>query len=208
MTHEEAAAVLAASEIRSYRQLPQLVYQIRTKFCLGTRYSEALGASFLDEDGVSRPIVMGSYGIGIGRLLACVAEHHRDERGLALPAAVAPFDVTLVALGRGEAVRLAVDELYAALGRAGVEVLYDDRDASAGIKFADADLRGMPLRLTVSERSLKSGGAELRRRADGATTIVPLDSAVETMRKLVLPDSTTNDATMLSQNGATLGERN
>ena len=148
--------------------------EIGNIFQLGTSYAEALGASFLDEDGASRPLVMGSYGIGIGRLLACVAEHHRDERGLALPAAVAPFDVTLVAIGRNEEVRRVADELYVTLGRAGIEVLYDDRDVSAGIKFADADLRGMPLRLTISDRSLASGGAELKRRSNSETRIVPL----------------------------------
>jgi prolyl-tRNA synthetase len=143
---------------------------------------------------------MGSYGIGIGRLLACVAEHHRDERGLALPAAVAPFDVSLVPIGRGEQARAAAEELYAALGRAGVDALYDDRDVSAGIKFADADLRGMPLRITVSDRSLAAGGAELKRRSDGQTSIVPLEQVVAAIGDHATAlSATTNGATILTK---------
>jgi prolyl-tRNA synthetase len=149
---------------------------------LGTRYSEALGATFTDEAGEERPIVMGSYGIGVGRLLACVAEEHRDERGLALPIAVAPFEVALVGLGRSEEARDRAEAVYRAMREAGVEVLYDDRDASPGVKFADADLRGMPLRVTVSDRSLAEGGVELKRRTAGEPILVPLDSCVTAVR--------------------------
>jgi len=147
-------------------------------FQLGTRYSEALGALYTDEDGVSRPIVMGSYGIGVGRLLACVAEHYRDERGLMWPIVIAPYHVALVALAKSETTHAIAERLYADLQRAGIEVLYDDRDASAGIKFADADLRGMPVRLTLSDRSLKNGGVELKRRSGGDSRIVALDEVI------------------------------
>jgi prolyl-tRNA synthetase len=134
-------------------------------FKLGTRYSEALGATYLDPDGVQRPVVMGSYGIGVGRLLACIAEEHHDERGLRWPVTVAPWQVHLIALGgSGPDARTVADRVELALAGAGVEVLYDDRDERAGVQFADADLIGLPLRLTVSSRSLGKGGVEVERR--------------------------------------------
>jgi prolyl-tRNA synthetase len=150
-------------------------------FKLGTRYTAALGANFLDKDGQAKPVIMGSYGIGSGRLLACVAEHHRDANGLRWPVSVAPYHVQLVLLpdAGGQAAATA-DQLYADLQAAGVEVLYDDRDERPGVKFKDADLIGMPLRVTVSERSLKQGGVELKRRdSDERGGIVPLAGAVE-----------------------------
>jgi prolyl-tRNA synthetase len=152
-------------------------------FQLGTRYSEALGATYLDEKGDSRPIVMGSYGIGLGRLLACIAEEHRDDYGLALPISVAPYQVALVALARSEATQQAAERLYEELRKAGVEVLYDDRDARPGVKFADADLRGMPLRLTVSDRSLEKGGVELKRRAGEDVRLVSTDQAIAAVQE-------------------------
>jgi prolyl-tRNA synthetase len=136
-------------------------------FKLGTTYSGPLGANYLDEHDVEHPIIMGSYGFGVTRMLASIAEAHHDERGLRWPASVAPFDVQLVVLGGDEAVRTPAEALYAELQAAGVETLYDERNESAGVKFADADLLGMPLRATVSARSLKAGGVELKRRADG-----------------------------------------
>ena len=151
-------------------------------FQLGTKYSEALGAYYTDEDGEERPIVLGYYGIGLGRLLACVAEEHRDDRGLALPISVAPFAVSLVSLARGGETGAAAERLYDELRSAGVEVLFDDREASPGVKLNDADLQGMPLRLLVSERSLKAGGAELKRRTAPEARLVPLEEAVETIR--------------------------
>ena len=151
-------------------------------FQLGTRYSDAAGANYLDVEGRARPIVMGSYGIGVGRLLACVAEEYRDDRGLCLPVSVAPFHVSLLWLGRSDESRAIAEKLYADLEREGVEVLYDDRDTGAGVKFADADLRGMPLRLVVSDRSLKQGGVELTPRRDKEGSIVPLESVIGTVR--------------------------
>ena len=141
-------------------------------FQLGTRYSEAMGCTFLDKHGHAKPIIMGSYGIGVGRLLACVAEEHHDEYGLIWPISVAPYQVCLVALQGGED---AAERLYADLQSAGVEVLYDDREERAGVKFNDADLIGMPIRLTVSKRSLAAGGIELKLRRSPERTVIPSD---------------------------------
>jgi prolyl-tRNA synthetase len=145
-------------------------------FKLGTRYSAALGANFLDENGKEHPIIMGSYGIGSGRLLACVAEEHHDDKGLIWPISVAPYDVHLIALRGGQE---GADSLYAELQAAGLEVLYDDRDESPGVKFNDADLIGLPIRLTVSERSLNEGGVELKLRKDEQKLIIKRDVAVQ-----------------------------
>jgi prolyl-tRNA synthetase len=139
-------------------------------FKLGTRYSDALGCTFLDKDGQAKPVIMGSYGIGVGRLLACVAEEYHDEQGLVWPITVAPYHVYIVALPGNEE---AAARLYADLQAAGVEVLYDDRKESAGVKFNDADLIGVPIRLTVSKRSLEAGGVEVKLRRSPERTVVP-----------------------------------
>ena len=157
--------------------------EVGNTFKLGTRYSDALGATFLDETGQQRAIVMGSYGIGVGRLIACIAEAHRDERGLAWPASVAPFAVYLAALDlQLDHVRAVADSLYATLQGAGIEVLYDDRDERAGVKFNDADLLGMPLRATISRRSLERGMVELKARTATEASSVPLEGALEGVR--------------------------
>jgi prolyl-tRNA synthetase len=151
-------------------------------FKLGTRYTDAMGATFLDRDGASRPVIMGSYGIGVGRLLACIAEEHHDERGLVWPISVAPYEVHLVSLGgEGTEAQRVADDLYSRLEAESIEVLYDDREASPGVKFADADLIGVPLRVTVSARSLERGGVEVKRRAGGEVVIVPVEGVVEYM---------------------------
>ena len=143
---------------------------------LGTRYSEAQEARFTDAAGAAHPIAMGSYGIGLERLLACVAEEHHDGRGLALPVSVAPYQVSLVALARKPETWQAAERLFAELTAAGIEVLYDDRRGlSAGVKLTDADLRGLPLRVVVGERSLAAGGAELSRRGAAERRVVPPD---------------------------------
>ena len=145
-------------------------------FKLGTRYSVALDALYDDPQGVKRPIVMGSYGIGVGRLLATVAETHHDDYGLVWPASVTPFHVHLVLLAKKapQAVETA-GRLYDELWAAGIEVLYDDREEpSPGVKFNDADLLGLPLRITVSARSLEQGGVELKRRDQAERRIVAL----------------------------------
>jgi len=150
-------------------------------FKLGTRYSSSLNATFLDKDNTMKPIIMGSYGIGSGRLLACIAEEHHDEHGLKWPITVAPYQVQLVLLPGGQAGEVA-DRLYTELQAAGVEVLYDDRDERPGVKFNDADLIGLPLRLTVGERALKQGGVELKRRGSKESVVVPLAGVAEKVR--------------------------
>jgi len=150
-------------------------------FKLGTRYSDALGCHYLDAQGQPRPIIMGSYGIGVERLLACVAELHNDEHGLILPISIAPYQVHLVVLvgkadptdGLYPPTSEIADRLYMELSQAGIEVLYDDRLESPGIKFNDADLIGLPIRLTVSERAKKAGGVEFKRRDQPDREIIP-----------------------------------
>jgi prolyl-tRNA synthetase len=152
-------------------------------FKLGTRYSAAMGATFLDAEGKSRPVIMGSYGIGLGRLLACVVEEHHDDKGIIWPISIAPYQVHLVALANERSAAAATaDQLYADLTAAGVEVLYDDRAESPGVKFMDADLIGIPLRLTVGERGLKRGGVELKRRDSADSTLVPVPDVPATVR--------------------------
>lgn len=148
-------------------------------FQLGTRFSDALGCTFLDAEGKARPVIMGSYGIGVGRLLACIAEAHHDEQGLIWPISVAPFQVQLVSLAKGAGPGAeAADLLYVQLQEAGVEVLLDDRPENPGVKFNDADLIGLPLRLTLGERSLKKGVVELKIRGQLENTEVPLAEVV------------------------------
>ncbi|UYN89422.1 MAG: proline--tRNA ligase [Anaerolineales bacterium] len=144
-------------------------------FKLGTRYSASLGANFLDAEGAERPVVMGSYGIGSGRMLACIAEEHNDDKGLIWPITTTPYEVHLVSLRGGEAIAA---QLYEDLRAAGLDVLFDDRDESPGVKFNDADLIGLPIRLTVSERSLQAGGVEFKLRREADRSIVPQAEAV------------------------------
>jgi prolyl-tRNA synthetase len=140
-------------------------------FQLGTKYTEALDCKYTDEAGEQHPMVMGCYGIGVTRIVAAIAEEHHDDLGLAWPAVVAPFKVHLLVLpGKGDQaaeVVASAERLYDALIAAGVDVLYDDRDVSPGIKFADADLLGMPTRLTIGARGLARGVIERRERATG-----------------------------------------
>ena len=153
-------------------------------FQLGTRYSDALGCFFVDKDKQSKPVIMGSYGIGVGRLLACIAEEHHDEHGLIWPVAVAPYHVHLVLLrGKGDSWSEEIAErLYRDLQAAHIEVLFDDRDESPGVKFNDADLIGCPIRITVSERALSAGGVEMKLRHKAEKVIVPLDETAARLR--------------------------
>jgi len=152
-------------------------------FQLGTKYSEALGATYNDEHGASHPMLMGCYGIGVSRVIAAIVEEHHDEHGITWPVSVAPYAVHLVALGgKGDAaaaVRAAADKLYDELRNAGVDVLYDDRDASPGVKFADADLVGIPLQLTVGAKGLARGVVERKDRASGVRDELALADAAD-----------------------------
>jgi prolyl-tRNA synthetase len=155
-------------------------------FKLGTFYAEKLGATYLDAQGKQRPAVMGSYGIGTERLLAAIVEANHDERGIIWPAEIAPFQVHLVALQPDrQPVREAAEALYERLSSDGITVLYDDRDESPGVKFNDADLLGMPLRVTVSPRTLDKASLELKRRPEADSTLVPLDSATAAIKAAV-----------------------
>ncbi|HET8785396.1 MAG TPA: proline--tRNA ligase [Candidatus Limnocylindrales bacterium] len=138
-------------------------------FKLGTDFTDAFGSMYLGEDGERHPIVMGSYGIGLGRNVACIVEAHHDEKGIAWPDSVAPYPAHLVSIGAGRdpAVRETAERLHALAAEAGREILYDDRDESPGVKLTDAELLGMPWILTVSPRSLAAGGIEVTRRATG-----------------------------------------
>jgi prolyl-tRNA synthetase len=146
-------------------------------FRLGTKFSEAAGASYLDQDGQHKPIVMGSYGIGVGRLMACVAEEHHDADGLRWPVGLAPFGVHLCVLS--ENALADAEALYDELHSAGVEVLLDDRFERPGVQFADADLIGVPIRLVVSDRSLRAGGVEVKHRGETDPHVLPRQQIVE-----------------------------
>ena len=154
-------------------------------FKLGTRYSEALEAYFPDQQDEQRPIIMGCYGIGVGRLLAAAIEQHNDDRGIVFPASIAPYQVCLTALNVENAdVAAAAESLYEELRRAGVETLYDDRSESAGVKFNDADLLGLPLRLVVSARNLRQGVVEVKRRNESDAATVPAAEVVDTVKQM------------------------
>lgn len=184
-TPDLVADIVAAEEGAACPQCGAALQMVRgvevgNIFKLGTFYSAAMGATVLDEAGKPIPVVMGSYGIGVTRLLACLAEHYHDDAGLCLPVTVAPYQVHLVALRGGEET---ADQLYAHLQAAGLEVLYDDRDERPGVKFNDADLIGLPLRLTVSQRSLAEGGVEMKLRTEAAREVVALADVVAVVRQ-------------------------
>lgn len=153
-------------------------------FKLGTLYSESIGVQYLDESGERHPCVMGCYGIGVERMLAAIIEANHDDNGISWPADVAPYDVHVVALNLDqEPVAAALAELESALERERLAVLVDDRPDSAGIKFKDADLLGMPVRLTLSPRSLEKGGVEFRERRTGEMRVVAISEAVQLARQ-------------------------
>ena len=155
-------------------------------FKLGTSISDKLGASFVDESGVSHPIMMGCYGIGIGRLMAAVIELNHDDKGIIWPASIAPFQVYLCPLYMdNEEVVKQAESLYKTLGGMGVEVLYDDRAESPGVKFNDADLLGIPVRITVSPRSLEKGSVEIKMRSDKKAELVLQCDAVARIKTLL-----------------------
>lgn len=152
-------------------------------FKLGTLYSESIGVQYLDEAGERRPCVMGCYGIGVERMLAAIIESNHDDNGIIWPADVAPYHAHVVVLnGDQEAVASALEQIETAADAARLSLLVDDRPDSAGIKFKDADLLGMPARLTLSPRSLEKGGVEFRNRRTGETSVVPLAEAVSAIR--------------------------
>ena len=155
-------------------------------FAYGTYYAKKMNATFEAEDGTRKPFVGGSYGIGIGRAVQTIIETHHDDRGILWPPSVAPFDVHLIALPVTEPeVRTTAEKVVAELETTGLEVLYDDRDESAGVKFADADLIGIPLRMTVSKRNLKEGKVEIKGRSSADLELVPLSEGLARVRAIV-----------------------
>jgi prolyl-tRNA synthetase len=141
-----------------------------------------MNATFLDEEGKSRSLVMGCYGIGVSRLIAAVIEQHHDEQGIRWPVPVAPYEVIVTPIGKDEAPLAKATEIYEALTAAGIEVLLDDRPERPGVKFKDADLLGIPVRLTVGARGLKQGTVELKKRTDTESTEVPIEDATGAAR--------------------------
>jgi len=154
-------------------------------FKLGTFISQKLGASFIDANGVSHPIVMGSYGIGLGRLLAAAIEQNHDDKGIIWPLAIAPYHIYLCSLYlENPQVVTMVENLYADLTSQGLEVLFDDRDESPGVKFNDADLLGIPVRVTISPRTLETNSVEIKQRSEKESELVPLEEAVNRLKEL------------------------
>jgi prolyl-tRNA synthetase len=159
-------------------------------FKLGTTFSEKLGAYYLGRDGERKPIFMGCYGIGTGRLVAAAIEQNHDEKGIIWLHSIAPYQVHLCALSMNDPQVLpAVEELYSQLEAEGLEVLYDDRRESAGVKFNDADLLGIPIRLVISSRSLRSQSVELKWRTERKSQSLPLDGIVSKLKELLTPNS-------------------
>jgi prolyl-tRNA synthetase len=155
-------------------------------FKLGTTYSQKFGASFIDEKGESRPLVMGCYGLGLSRLMAAVIEQNHDEKGIIWPLPIAPYQLYLCPLYKeGAKVAEVAEKLYAELEAAGLEVLFDDRQESPGVKFNDADLLGMPIRVTVSPRTLEKGSVELKKRSEKESELVPLEEIAAKLKKMV-----------------------
>ena len=150
-------------------------------FKLGTKYTDALGATYLDKNGKAQSVIMGSYGIGSGRLLACIIEEHHDDKGMIWPITIAPYDVHLIALRDVES---DAEKFYQDLTNAGLDVLYDDRSESPGVKFNDADLIGLPIRITVGARSLQEGNVEVKLRNELDKMLIPADRLIDEILSL------------------------
>ena len=181
LAEEGQGCAICASKLTTRRGI-----EVGHVFKLGTRYSEIMGAYVPDQEGTQRPVIMGCYGIGIGRLLAAAIEQHHDERGIVFPEPLAPYQVSLTALNIGQPeVAEESESLYKELTAENVEVLYDDRAESAGVKFNDADLLGLPVRLVVSPRNLKQNAVEIKQRSDSTPATVPRDQAIEQVKALL-----------------------
>jgi prolyl-tRNA synthetase len=160
--------------------------EVGHNFKLGTLYSEAFDTKYIDKDGNSQLLVMGCYGIGLGRLMAAAVEQNHDDKGIIWPMSIAPYQVYLCPLYReGTEVSAIAEKLYVELTENGIEVLIDDRAESPGVKFNDADLLGIPIRITVSPRSLEKNSLEIKKRAEKDSGLIPLEEAVEKITELV-----------------------
>ena len=157
-------------------------------FKLGTFFSERMGATFISKEGEVHPIIMGCYGIGVGRLLAAAVEQHHDDKGIAWPVPIAPYHVYLCPLSMdNDRVVSTSERVYLDLQREGLEVLFDDRHESAGVKLNDADLLGMPLRVVISPKTLDTGSMEVRLRREGEASLIPLERGEEQLKRLLFP---------------------
>ena len=155
-------------------------------FKLGTKYSSAMEATYLDPDGKAKPLIMGCYGIGVNRIMAAAIEAFHDENGICWPVSIAPFEVVICALDlRVEEVTTMADRLHEEMTQAGIDVLLDDRDARPGFKFKDAELIGFPIRVTVGKRGLADGIVEILDRKTGEVQKVAPDKATETIRAMI-----------------------
>jgi prolyl-tRNA synthetase len=160
--------------------------EVSQVFQLGTKYSDSMGATYADENGDERPFIMGCYGVGVSRTLAAVIEQHNDDGGIIWPVGVAPLEVAVLPLmAEGEVAEVA-ERIFGELGAAGIEVVIDDRDERAGVKFNDADLVGWPFQVVVGKKGLADGVVELKIRSAGERTTVPLDEAVAQITSLVI----------------------
>ncbi|MBO0789514.1 MAG: proline--tRNA ligase, partial [Ktedonobacteraceae bacterium] len=179
--YEGAACARCGGQLRSMRGS-----ELGHIFKIGTLYSDLFDVTYFDAEGMARPIMMGCYGIGLPRIMAAVVEQLSDSRGIVWPFSIAPYHVALLGLDldRPE-IGAAAERLYTDLLAAGVEVLFDDRAESAGVKFNDADLLGLPLRIVMSRRSLKNGGVELKLRTEKESRVVSLDEAVHTIQAAI-----------------------
>jgi prolyl-tRNA synthetase len=157
-------------------------------FKLGTKYSDALGANYLDEKGQHHPLIMGCYGIGVGRILIAAVESLHDDKGIIWPMAIAPYSVVVTPIKYDGEVKTAADKLYEELTAAGVDTLLDDRDARAGSKFADADLIGIPIRITIGDRGLKDGKVELKKRSAAEAEMVGVGEIVAKVKEMIARD--------------------
>jgi prolyl-tRNA synthetase len=159
-------------------------------FKLGTKYSQSMRASVLGADGAETPIVMGSYGIGVERVMAAAIELHHDDDGIIWPLAIAPYRATVLTLGREPELARAAEQVVAALAAAGVDVLYDDRDERAGVKFKDADLLGIPIRIAVGRKGLAEDKVEWKRRGTKSVELVPLGEVADKAAALLRAETT------------------
>ena len=154
-------------------------------FILGTHYSSKMNATYLDEKGESVPIVMGCYGIGVSRLMAAAIEQHHDDDGIRWPMPIAPFQAVVLALGNDDEVQKEAEQIYERLRAAGVEVLFDDREERPGVKFKDADLIGIPIRVTLGKRSLDQGRAEVKLRDQKEPELFPIGDIVAQVTRVI-----------------------
>lgn len=173
--------VLAELGVKKEDLVEKTAVEVGNIFTLGTRFSDTLELNFTDEAGSVQPVFMGSYGIGPSRLVGLLAEHFADDKGLVWPENVAPFRVYLASLANDDSVRNVADELYNSLTAAGISVLYDDRDARPGEKFADADLMGVPYRLVVSAKTVEAGKHELKKRTESQPDMVSSEEILKVL---------------------------